>query len=126
MATAFGKARSGVVGVFLVLALLAVSAFTVSDSGGIQEEITAFGVPAIVLRDSTERPEVLGSFAELIGGDDVADFHSARQRLEREHAERRRDLAAQGSPYASPDGRAPSAHVVDMALRGPAAGQPAG
>ena len=31
-----------------------------TDSGGLQEEATAIGVPMVVLRESTERPEILG------------------------------------------------------------------
>ncbi|MEO6199383.1 MAG: UDP-N-acetylglucosamine 2-epimerase (non-hydrolyzing) [Sphingomicrobium sp.] len=39
-----------------------------SDSGGIQEEAPALGVPLLVLRDKTERPEALASGnARLVG-----------------------------------------------------------
>lgn len=48
------------------LALAAESAFLVSDSGGIQEEASVVKRPVIVVRNSTERPEVLGTFAELV------------------------------------------------------------
>jgi UDP-N-acetylglucosamine 2-epimerase (non-hydrolysing) len=48
------------------LSLAADCAFLVSDSGGVQEESTVVKRPVIVVRKSTERPEVLGSFAELI------------------------------------------------------------
>jgi len=48
------------------LALAAESAFLVSDSGGIQEESSVVKRPVIVVRNSTERPEVLGTFAELV------------------------------------------------------------
>jgi UDP-N-acetylglucosamine 2-epimerase (non-hydrolysing) len=47
------------------LALLAACAVCVSDSGGIQEEVSVLKRPVIVVRRSTERPEVLGSFATL-------------------------------------------------------------
>ena len=41
-----------------------------TDSGGIQEEATAFGVPLIVLRYKTERVEgVESGFAKLVGAD---------------------------------------------------------
>jgi UDP-N-acetylglucosamine 2-epimerase (non-hydrolysing) len=39
-----------------------------TDSGGIQEEATAFGVPTLVLRDVTERPEGVAAGAlKLVG-----------------------------------------------------------
>lgn len=42
-----------------------------TDSGGIQEEATAFSVPILVLRKSTERPEgVDAGMAKLIGTDE--------------------------------------------------------
>ena len=42
--------------------------FVITDSGGVQEEATAFGKPILVIRNSTERTEgVLAGVAELIG-----------------------------------------------------------
>lgn len=42
----------------------------VTDSGGIQEEAPAFGVPVFVARDTTERPEAIDAgVARLVGGD---------------------------------------------------------
>ena len=41
-----------------------------TDSGGIQEEAPSFGVPVLVLRDKTERPEgVKAGVAKLVGTD---------------------------------------------------------
>lgn len=48
------------------LGLSAESAFLVSDSGGIQEEASIYKRPVVVVRRSTERPEVLGTFARLV------------------------------------------------------------
>lgn len=48
------------------LGLSAGAAFLVSDSGGVQEESSVHKRPVLVVRRSTERPEVLGSFARLI------------------------------------------------------------
>jgi len=48
------------------LALGAESAFLISDSGGVQEEVSVYKRSVIVVRRSTERPEVLGTFAELV------------------------------------------------------------
>ncbi|MFE3071749.1 non-hydrolyzing UDP-N-acetylglucosamine 2-epimerase [Streptomyces sp. NPDC059247] len=51
-------------GTFLALARHA--ALIVSDSGGIQEETTVLGRPLVVVRRSTERPESLTDFADLV------------------------------------------------------------
>jgi UDP-N-acetylglucosamine 2-epimerase len=43
-----------------------------SDSGGIQEEAPSFGRPLLVLRDTTERPEVIeAGCAKLVGTDEA-------------------------------------------------------
>lgn len=47
------------------LALAAESACLVSDSGGVQEEASFVKRPVLVVRRSTERPEVVGTFATL-------------------------------------------------------------
>ncbi len=52
------------------LELFAKARFVLSDSGGIQEEGPTLGVPVLVLRDTTERPEVLESgWGKLVGTD---------------------------------------------------------
>lgn len=53
------------------LGLGAESAFLVSDSGGVQEEVSVFKRSVIVVRRSTERPEVLGTFAELVDPNEI-------------------------------------------------------
>ena len=47
------------------VALCAGAALAISDSGGIQEEASVWKRPVVVLRRSTERPEVQGTFARL-------------------------------------------------------------
>jgi len=47
------------------LSLLAECALAVSDSGGLQEEVLVLKRPMVVVRNSTERPEVIGTFAVL-------------------------------------------------------------
>lgn len=52
------------------LDLFARARFVLSDSGGVQEEGPTLGVPVLVLRDTTERPEVLESgWGKLVGTD---------------------------------------------------------
>jgi UDP-N-acetylglucosamine 2-epimerase (non-hydrolysing) len=55
---------------FDLVAVLARARLVLTDSGGIQEEAPTFGVPVVVLRDVTERPEgVDAGVAELVGTD---------------------------------------------------------
>jgi UDP-N-acetylglucosamine 2-epimerase (non-hydrolysing) len=55
-----------------------------SDSGGIQEEATALGVPLLVLRRTTERPEAIaGGIVELVGTDADRIVRAVRRRLAR-------------------------------------------
>jgi UDP-N-acetylglucosamine 2-epimerase (non-hydrolysing) len=49
------------------LALEAESALMISDSGGIAEEASVVKRPLVVVRNSTERPEVMGTFAIRVG-----------------------------------------------------------
>lgn len=50
--------------------LLDLCAFTLTDSGGIQEEASAFAKPVLVARESTERQELInGGGAKLVGTD---------------------------------------------------------
>lgn len=49
-----------------LLAVAAESAVLVSDSGGLVEEASVLKRPIAVVRRSTERPEVQGTFAELV------------------------------------------------------------
>ena len=55
------------------LGLSAESGFLVSDSGGVQEEVSVYKRPVIVVRRSTERPEVLGTFARLVDPGAIGD-----------------------------------------------------
>ncbi len=53
-----------------------------SDSGGIQEEAPALGIPLLILRDKTERPEGLaGGTSRLVGTDRRSIVMAARRLL---------------------------------------------
>ena len=54
------------------LALLAGARFAVSDSGGVQEEGATLGIPVLVTRTTTERPEGVDAGASLLVGTDRA------------------------------------------------------
>ena len=43
----------------------------VTDSGGLQEEVAAFGRPAVVLRERTERPEIVEAGLAVLTGHDT-------------------------------------------------------
>jgi UDP-N-acetylglucosamine 2-epimerase (non-hydrolysing) len=53
-----------------------------TDSGGLQEEAPSFGVPVLVLRDTTERPEgIEAGTLELVGTDESLVYERARALL---------------------------------------------
>ncbi|MCI0426344.1 MAG: UDP-N-acetylglucosamine 2-epimerase (non-hydrolyzing) [Actinobacteria bacterium] len=58
------------------LGLSAESAYLVSDSGGVQEEASIYKRPVVVVRRSTERPEVLGTFVRLAHVDEITELAS--------------------------------------------------
>jgi UDP-N-acetylglucosamine 2-epimerase (non-hydrolysing) len=52
-----------------------------SDSGGVQEEAPSLGVPVVILREVTERPEVLGTGLAVLAGTDQAKILRAARRF---------------------------------------------
>lgn len=74
-----------------------------TDSGGIQEEAPSFGVPVLVTRAITERPEgVAAGIAQLVGTDPQLIVRCAEEWLH--DANRRAQLRTTDNPYG--DGRA--------------------
>ena len=81
------------------IAAMAQCDLILSDSGGIQEEAAALGVPLLVLRRTTERPEAIASGnVELVGTDPERIVNAVRRRFER------RQRAPASLPFG--DGRA--------------------
>ncbi|MFE7368634.1 non-hydrolyzing UDP-N-acetylglucosamine 2-epimerase [Streptomyces anulatus] len=79
------------------LALAGDAAVLISDSGGIQEEATVLGRPLVAVRKSTERPEAMADFADLVApGPGIGT--AARRRLSEGEAGLRR-LASLPSPF---------------------------
>jgi UDP-N-acetylglucosamine 2-epimerase (non-hydrolysing) len=79
------------------------SDLVLSDSGGIQEEAPALGVPLLVLREKTERPEGIAAGASrLVGTDPSRIVREVRELLADPAA-----LAAMAQPtFPFGDGRA--------------------
>lgn len=77
---------------------LADSALVLTDSGGLQEEAPTFGVPVLVLRHETERPEAVeAGCAVLVGPDRPAIVAEVRRLLWDELAYKRMQQPA--NPY---------------------------
>jgi UDP-N-acetylglucosamine 2-epimerase (non-hydrolysing) len=51
-----------------MLSALTAAAFVLTDSGGIQEETTALGVPCVTMRDNTERPVTIDEGTNVLAG----------------------------------------------------------
>ena len=84
-----------------------------SDSGGLQEEAPSFARPILILRDCTERPEVLTSgFGLLVGTETRAIVDAAARLLTSDHAY----AAMRGGRNPFGDGRA-SARIAAALVR---------
>lgn len=80
------------------LALMRSSQLILSDSGGVQEEAPVFGVPVLVLRDSTERMEAVeAGVARLVGTERAIVAGEACRLLSDETA--RQAMARAVSPF---------------------------
>jgi len=91
------------------LCLLSRARLVLTDSGGIQEETTALGVPCLTLRENTERPVTVSEGTNQIVGQDAAKIIAAAREI----------LAGRAKPGRIPqlwDGQA--AHrIVEILLR---------
>jgi UDP-N-acetylglucosamine 2-epimerase len=95
------------------VALLASSRVIITDSGGIQEEAPALGVPVLVTREVTERPEgVAAGVARLVGSDRARIVHETSRLLDDDDAWRA--MSEPANPYG--DGRT-SARSADLIAR---------
>jgi len=84
-----------------------------SDSGGVQEEAPSLGVPVLVLRDTTERPEgIAAGTLKLAGTDEETIFQMADELLSNKEAHDK--MAKASNPYG--DGKA-SERIVQAILQ---------
>lgn len=65
------------VGYLDFLCLLGKAVLVLTDSGGIQEETTALGVPCLTLRENTERPVTISEGTNLLVGTETARIVAA-------------------------------------------------
>ena len=95
------------------------SLFILSDSGGVQEEATALKKPVLILRELSERPEVLDAGTGVLVGTD-------RQRIEKEALRILEDEAYRGSlagrgdqcPFGDGNASARILHAVEDYFKG--------
>lgn len=102
------------VGYLDFLCLLSKATLVLTDSGGIQEETTALGVPCLTLRENTERPITISEGTNLLIGTYPAKILAAAQEV----------LAGKGKPGRIPpfwDGHA-AERIVEVLLRNPPRG----
>jgi UDP-N-acetylglucosamine 2-epimerase (non-hydrolysing) len=93
--------------------ILARTYIAVTDSGGIQEEAPYFGVPTLVMRGTTERPEAQeAGAAMLIGNSEASVCEGMRNVIS--NAEIYRAMSRAGNPYG--DGCA-SGRIADIIER---------
>lgn len=95
-----------------IVALMKRAHFIMTDSGGIQEEAPSLGKPTLVLREVTERQEVVEAGAARLVGSDYAIIMTEASRLMDDGAHHAR-MAAVVNPYG--DGQA-SRRIVDAIL----------
>src|SRR5258707_11194100 len=95
------------------VALMERSTVILTDSGGIQEEAPSLGVPVLVTRDTTERPEAItAGAAKLIGADHSRIVHEVTRLITDKVYYR--SMASARNPYG--DGKATN-RILD-AIRG--------
>jgi UDP-N-acetylglucosamine 2-epimerase (non-hydrolysing) len=97
------------------LALEAEASLIVSDSGGVQEEACFLRRPLLVLRDTTERPELLDGWCELLGDrDPVQALPAAWERADAW----REMLTTKAVPYPQDDAGRRIVSELDQRLNG--------
>lgn len=96
-----------------MVALMQRAYMILTDSGGIQEEAPALGVPVLVLREKTERPEALrAGTARLVGTDKDVILREATRLIA--NPEAYREMAKARNPFG--DGHA-AERIVSALLR---------
>jgi len=93
------------------VALMRRSYMIITDSGGIQEEAPALGIPVLVMRDTTERPEAVSAgTVKLVGTDQERIVAEASQLLD--DAKMYLSMKRAQNPYG--DGQACERIIADL------------
>jgi len=91
--------------------LMKQSYIIITDSGGIQEEAPSLGIPVLVMRDTTERPEAVEAGTVKLVGSDIKQIVSETERLFDEPAYHKK-MSVAHNPYG--DGRACDRIIADL------------
>ena len=92
--------------------LLAISRLILTDSGGIQEEAPALGIPILVMRTETERPEAVEAGTVRVAGVHTENIYQEATKL-LDHPEAYNRMAQAMNPYG--DGNA-SGRIIDALM----------
>jgi UDP-N-acetylglucosamine 2-epimerase (non-hydrolysing) len=96
------------------LSLMSSCEFVISDSGGVQEEAPSLGKQVLVIREVTERPELIESgLGKLVGSDPQTIYRECEALLSRDEASRPGKMGQ--NPFG--DGKA-SERILDIVLTG--------
>lgn len=85
--------------------LMSRASLIITDSGGVQEEAPSFGIPVLVMRDTTERPEAVDAGTVRLVGSDAGRIVREAERLLDDpdaHAEMARAHNPYGDGLAAP------------------------
>ncbi len=93
--------------------LMGKSYLIITDSGGVQEEAPSLGLPVLVMRETTERPEAVDAGTVILVGTNTQKIIEETQSLLHDK-ERYHKMSALHNPYG--DGKA-SARMLDFILK---------
>ncbi len=95
-----------------MIAAIRAAPFVISDSGGLQEECAALGVPLLLMREETERPEVVASGNCILVGSDPVRIVAEATRL-RDDLAHHAAMSVPSFPYGNGDA---APRIVDALL----------